>query len=130
MKGVSGWPTPLFMTALNIGRDFPLAGSGVGSFPILARPDSPYRAPGIVDAYGAAHCNATQPVRLIGHLCRAGLVPVVALLPLATLLLVLGRAGGLCVVLLAFGLGNLVDTMWLVSGLKHILNRADTLGVR
>ena len=117
MNGVSGGRTPLFQTALNIGRDFPLTGAGVGSFPVLARPDSPYRAPGSVDAYGAAHSMPLNLFAESGAVTALGWMLVWVLLPLAALLRA-PRAGGLCVVLLAFGFGNLVDTMWLVPGLN------------
>jgi hypothetical protein len=116
VNGLSGGRTPLFQTALNIGRDFPLAGSGVGSFPILARPDSPYRAPGLVDAYGAAHSMPLNLFAESGIIVALGWLLLWILLPLAALLRA-PRAGGVCVVLLAFGLGNLVDTMWLVPGI-------------
>ena len=118
MNGVSGGRTPLFMTALNIGRDFPLAGSGVGSFPILARPNSPYRAPGIVDAYGAAHSMPLNLFAESGIVVALGWLLLWVLLPLAVLLRAPRVRGA--VLLLAFGIGNLVDTMWLVPGLNTL----------
>jgi hypothetical protein len=115
-ENLSGGRVALFRTAINISRDFPAMGAGVGTFPLLAQEGSNYRAKGIIDAYGAAHSIPLNLLAESGGFVALAWLAAWVILPWAMLIRA-PRSGPLTVILLVAGLANIVDTMWMISGI-------------
>jgi O-antigen ligase len=106
----------LWRVAWEIFKCYPLTGSGPGTFGMLAYPRSTI-FPGyqIDQPYFAAH---SMPLNLLAELGVIGMVAWTAcwlILPLLALLCWKAH-NRLALAILCIGLGNIVDTVWLVPG--------------
>jgi O-antigen ligase len=110
---------PLYKTAYLIFKDYPLFGSGPGTFAMLTAEGGRYGVSVASQHFSSAH---SMPLNLLAEMGIAGMaswVMVWLLLPFVAV--VRWRMGNILALgVLITGLGNLFDTVWMVPGMTTL----------